>query len=267
MDKTDKKDYKETAKEALNLHGINCNIFVVGISLDNDAEIKVKNLVQETGGEYINLKSNIYSNDEVQEKFKGLKESIIKDSIEKAAIVVANNNQTNENPKISMIQETLDEKFSQNSSLPNFNDEESELIIDENRDQNEAIRLASETFLFSILKTKYQNQVKWMNENGESGKSFDFEIVDNIDNSTEYFIECKGTIGNELIFQLTKKEWFFFLQNSSNYQIYFVRNALKNPSIIKIDNFMKWLISGKVYPCTNKNRAVKAERIYFTINP
>jgi hypothetical protein len=104
-----------------------------------------------------------------------------------------------------------------------------------------------------------------MNENGESGNSYDFKVLDSIDNTIEYYIECKGTIGKEKIFYMTKNEWSLFLKNNSKYQLYFITDALQNPKIIKINNLMNWILTEKVVPYTLRNRKQKAERIIFTI--
>lgn len=144
-------------------------------------------------------------------------------------------------------------------------DYETEPVIKENAELNEKIRLASESFLFEKLKQKFGDRVVWLNEQKESGDNHDFEVQDSLDGSIEYFIECKGSIHADKVFYLTKNEWFFFLDNTKNYQLFFVANALNNPEIVKVDNFKDWLFKGKIVPFVSKNIKQKANRIVFSI--
>lgn len=143
-------------------------------------------------------------------------------------------------------------------------EELSDTII-ENADLNEAIRTKSEIFLFQKLQEKYGDRVKWLNSTGESGSNHDFEVLDNLDNTVEYYIECKASMYSDKVFYLTKNEWDFFLKNSKNYQIYFIGNTLRFPEITKIDNLMDWILKGKIVPYSTKNIKLKAERVVFTI--
>lgn len=146
-----------------------------------------------------------------------------------------------------------------------ISDNNEDVTIAENSELNERVRLASEIFLFEKLKLKFGDRLKWLNEKGESGESHDFEVLDMLDNSIEYYVECKGSMYSDKIFYLTKNEWHFFLQNVKNYQLYFVSNALANPTLVKIDNFKDWLMNGKVVPYVSNNIKLKADRIAFTI--
>jgi hypothetical protein len=268
-EETDKKDYKQTTKDALNLNGISCNIFIVGISLTSEAILKAKSLVKDTGGEIINLKSNIYDPQLIQAKLNKLKNAIIEKTLDKLPKESITNQPIINNLNSIQIRNTLEQKIVENKNNLNISyskNIDQEIDVEENSELNESIRLASETFLFSILKKKYNDQLEWANENGESRKSYDFKVTESLNNSIEYYIECKGTIGNDFVFQLTKNEWLLFLENSTNYQLYFIQNALNNPTVLKIDNLMKWILLGKIVPYTDKNRKLKADRIYFTIN-
>ena len=97
---------------------------------------------------------------------------------------------------------------------------------------NEQVRAASETHLNEILKLKFGERLKWLNEFGEKSEDHDFKVLDNFDDSIEYYIECKGSKIKEKVFYLTKREWSLFLSNSKNYQLYFISNALHKPQII-----------------------------------
>lgn len=142
---------------------------------------------------------------------------------------------------------------------------EENVEIYENEELNEKIRLVSEEFVFNELKLKYGERVRWMNEKGESYSHHDFEILETED-VVEYYIECKGTIGSDKIFFMTKNEWRLFLNNTKNYQVYFITNALDNPHLIKIDNLLDWIKKGKVVPYTNKNLKLKADRVLLKVN-
>ncbi len=288
-EETGKKDYKIAAKNALNVSGISCNIFIVGISLKPEARIKAESLVKATNGEYFHLETSNYNKTTIQNKLIPLKNALIVDTVNKITST------EKEKPKVEInkaqVEKSTPEKItaleqnvSDNNKLLNliskqvsliqsgiakqneeddFDDEN--LIIKENSEFNEKVRLASETYLSGLLKKKFGERIQWMNENGESGESYDFKVLDSIDNSIEYYIECKGTVGKENVFYMTKNEWSLFLKNSSKYQLYFISDALQNPKEIKIDNLMNWIMTEKVVPYPIRNRKQKAERIIFTI--
>lgn len=150
---------------------------------------------------------------------------------------------------------TKNENWTANSEIKDIKNQLKELKkesedvpdVEEDAEFNERIRIASEEYLFKILKTKYTDRLKWLNESGESYSDHDFEILD-LDGSIEYFIECKGTTKTKPTFYLTKDEWRLFLNHTKNYQIYFVKNSFSNPTSIFIDNLMDWLLRGKVIP-------------------
>lgn len=138
-------------------------------------------------------------------------------------------------------------------------------IVEENAELNEKIRQASEKYLNELLERKYPGRVKWLNESGESFSDHDFEITDQ-GNSVEYYIECKGTSKNKPTFYLTKQEWMLFLNNTPNYQIYFVQNVFENPSIIFINNLLDWFLRGKLLPYLLTPETIKEERVFLTVS-
>jgi len=138
--------------------------------------------------------------------------------------------------------------------------------IIEDTEHNEKIRKASEEYLFDLLKRKYPDRVKWLNENGESNSDHDFEILDLDNKVIEYYIECKGTAKNKPTFYLTKNEWRLFLNHTKNYQIYFVKNSFGTPNHTYIDNMLDWLLKGKLVPYLREKDVVKEERVCLTIN-
>ena len=288
-EETGKKDYKIATKNAIKLSGISCNIFIVGISLKAEARVKAESLVKETNGEYFHLETSNYNKATIQNKLIPLKSALIIDTVNKISTVKIEepkkdvNNAKTENTSIEKII-ALEQNVSDNNKLLNliskqvsliqsgiskqnedddYDDEN--LIVKENSELNEKVGKASETYLFELLKEKFGKRIQWMNENGESGNSYDFKVLDSIDDSIEYYIECKGTLGKEKVFYLTKNEWSLFLKNTSKYQIYFITDALQSPKVIKIDNLMNWILTEKVVPYPLRNRKQKAERIIFTI--
>lgn len=347
-EETGEGDYNKAANEALKLHGIPCNIFIIGIALTEAGDIKAKGLATDTGGSYINLQAKNYDRTTLQNVLRPLKKAAVAISIDNNTRLISStatvqpispsipkpivNSQTNvaqpqnlttqsatpnsqkpvevkpddklvqqfqvtEIKEITTVENVINpqeiennmsifsEQIEQNTtaikliskqlgiiseeikSLKNVEEEDDEIEpkIKENAEINEKIRVASESFLFEKLKQKFGERVKWLNEQKESGSNHDFEVTDSLDNSIEYYIECKGSMHSEKVFYLTKYEWLFFIENTKNYQIFFVSNALNNPEITKIDNFKDWIFKGKIVPFAFKNTKLKAERIVFTI--
>ena len=156
-------------------------------------------------------------------------------------------------------------KSLKNEGIKVFHESENdEVTIKENEELNEKIRLNSEKLVFEQLKLKYGERVKWLNENGESGADHDFEVID-IDDSIEYYIECKGTSTSKKSFLITKNEWRLFLNQTKNYQVFFVFDVFGEPKIIKIDNLLDWILKGKIVPYAKNNIKLKAERVVLTI--
>ena len=337
-EETGEGDYRKAANEALALYGIPCSIFVVGIALTERAEVKAKMLASDTKGEYVSLKSKVYTKESLDQILRPFKTAVIAKSIENNLVpveiketplremdstrihnpssttveskketileqpaVIENDlksepllesESTEEKDNIDRINleqlNKLDDKIDKNNSviglmskqldsinrelsdikisINNKSENDSKLLsVEENSELNERVRLASESFLNSQLEKKYGERLNWLNKNGESGKSYDFEVLDTLDNSTEYYVECKGSMSHVKVFYMTNSEWSLFLENTKNYQLYFVSNALSNPKVTKIDNLKEWLMTGKVVPYLNNDFGLKAQRIPFTI--
>ncbi len=329
-------DFKAAAEYGLKQYGIPCNIFIIGIGQNEEAEKISKQLSTATEGAYINLQAKSYDKIFVNNKLISLKKAVIEKSFQNRITNITPNNVQphskitpsdlvtflpdteeeylqeleNGNPHIVELHkmsvereknayiktnETRLETEQYNEVINKVNentdsiklltqhlkilsdqldaitkssqeiDENAIPIISENKALNEKVRFASETLIYSRLKEKYLNRVKWLNENGESGLSYDFQILDLEDNKIEYYIECKGSIREEKIFYMTDNEWNLFLANPTNYQLYFVGNALSTPVINKIDNFKDALLKGRIVPFLNRNVVQKARRIIFQI--
>jgi len=294
---TDGGDYKQTAEDALKQYGIPCNIFIVGIAQDLEAESKSKALAESTGGGYVNLESKTYDKAGLRNELRSVYLKVINTSIQNITIkppisIAPLPGQQTRTPSASEIIEEANRRIEidyieiiQNSSVAlyliakqivglteaienlNKNDRynNTKIEITANIEPDERIKIAGESYLYNKLKEKFSLRIKWLNETQESGKAYDFEVLDILDNTVEYFILCKATIESEKKFTMTKTEWLFFLENKNKYQIYFIFNALTNPQVIKIDNLTDWIFSGKLLPFSNKNIRLTAERILFTI--
>lgn len=284
-EETGDRDYRTVVDNAFKKSGINCNIYIVGISLTKEAQVKARSLGNKTNGGYFHIENIDYERENIQKKLNPLKKTIVSDSISKLgkSDIIADEilfKNSDDSHKIEIIQKRLSENTSLlnliskqisilNSDLTetkikeNFDNDDVSII--ENKELNEKIRSTSEKYLNDILKIKYGENLVWKNINGESGESYDFEIIDSITGDLEYLIECKATSGNDKIFYLTKNEWSLFLKNKNKYQIYLISQALNNPIVTKIENLMDWILQEKVVPYSFKNKKQKGERITFTI--
>lgn len=238
-------DYLIAAANIKSMKGIKCEIFVVGLALDDVAESKAKSI---SSGGFINIKSrNIIQND-VQKVFEPLKIAVLSNSIRNLKQLLSNKN--NERA---------------NNLVATNNIEATTLTIDE--EYSEQIRLISEQFIHNLLCENYGKQkVRWLNENVESNCPFDFEILDD-NGKTIKFIEVKGTIKDKPTFYLTATEWSHFLKNRDSYELYRVSNCDDENKIefFHIENLIENLINQKVVPYLLKPEILKEERVFLTI--
>jgi hypothetical protein len=286
-------DYVAEAKKA-NSEGINCQIHIIGIGLNENAKTKARDISNLTSGTvsfipYTNgttynsvvvktSLTNLYSAVKVsppvsassvtlpvvQPEIKSQTIAVDKPKVEveKPQEEKTPNTDNNEALKyiikeIKNIKEQLNDLKSDKTIIPD---------IAEDTELNERIRKASEEYVFEVLKRKYPDRVKWLNEIGESNSDHDFEIFDTENGTIEYYIECKGTVKNKPTFYMTKNEWRLFLNHTKNYQIYFVKNSFGNPSHIFIDNLLDWLLKGKLVPYLKERDVIKEERVFLTLN-
>ncbi len=313
-------DYVAECKKARS-EGINCEIHVVGVGLNQQAQIKAQEISKLTNGTFSNIsfskgtqynqtviKNNLatfynaVSNSKTPHHIQTVKPIVpvqnIEPVIQKLEVVVKDSSKTED---IQPVEITTNKEagFIDNIKQEDFNSEKSEnaserttLILQsivqeikeikddirklksdadivpeviEDSELNEKIRLISEKYLFEILKSKYPNRVKWLNKDGETGNDHDFEILEE-DGSVEYYIECKGTAKKKTTFYVTKNEWNLFLNNTKNYQIYFIQNVLGSPTHIFINNLLDWLLKGKVLPYLKTREVIKEERVFLTVS-
>jgi hypothetical protein len=105
-----------------------------------------------------------------------------------------------------------------------------------------------EEFVYEYLinqKSKF-TEVTWLNKDGESGKPYDFAVIEN---GREKFIDVKGTpSGVKDLIYLSPNEWIFMFDKGVNYSIFRVYNAGNDARIEIIENPSGLLQQGKIFP-------------------
>lgn len=299
-EETGEGDYREAAKKAEQLDGIPCKIFIIGLSQDNQAEEKSREIAS---GGYYNIKTKSFAANEIQRVLAPLKTAIlrntnqniqtisnsvhsqiqptkIKETVEKKIAAV---NQQHKQATVLQLDELENKIQEQVSNTQKLLAELSSLkelfrvdaLLDSGFDAttltidseySESIRQRSEKFLHEILCDKYGlNKVRWLNENGESGKQHDFEILDDIGNISA-LVECKGTSMDKPTFYLTTNEWSHFLKNKEIYQIYRVFNVDGSMNAVCIPNLHLALLKEQVVPYLQKPEILKEGRVFLTLN-
>jgi len=293
-------DYVSTANKIENLTGIKCKIFIIGLAL---TEKSIKAAKEIASGGFYNIKSKSFERNEIKQVMAPIKTAVLKDSVQnitqskivnqplqenkatenvvkdkiKEVAIETQKATTNSLNKlenkikeyVSLGEDLLDEFSSLkeniriNSLIESNSIDSTTLTIDE--EYSESIRQRSETFLYKILCEKYgRDKVNWLNEEKESYKPYDFELLDDKDNVCHY-IDCKGTAGTKPTFYLTNKEWEFFIKNSSFYQVYRVFNLDSNSNYYWIENLLNYLMTGKVVPYLTKPEILKENRVFLTL--
>lgn len=147
-------------------------------------------------------------------------------------------------------------------------EEDKAVIIHTDNELADKIEAKSQQYLNAHLQKKYPGRVKWMNENGDAQKGYDFVVEDNdsINNTHEYVIACKGILDDSKTFFMRQREWEACVNNARNYQIYVISKMnTAEPSLTIIDNLMDAITSGKVVPCAGENTKLKAGHVVLTI--
>jgi hypothetical protein len=297
---SDREKFDEELLRRLNEINKKCKIYFIGIDQDEKAQIKSKNLAEKTNGFYVNI--NVINYDEkifnsllfdwntkvnrnaLIENLKidepdivGNTKISIDDSISKINSAGINakeekeanqsnlSNQVAENSKsIKLINSQLDTILKEIDYLRKGNNrEEQDFTTDEDETFNKIVGYKCEKHLNSIFLQNNWEKVTWLNKVSEQNEPYDFQIT--IDH-TDYYIECKGSINSSNEFYLTKREWQFYLQNRKNYNLYFISEINSTvPKIIKIEDLLLSMEEGRLIPCSNVNRKLKADRILFQI--
>jgi hypothetical protein len=238
-------NYIETIRNIQN--DIDCKVFIIGLAQDESAEKKARAIA--TGG-YLNIKSKSFQNNEVQKVLEPLKIAVLKDTIVNFKNTAASTKTTSNNP--NRVEELLKKGLSSTT-----------LTIDD--EYSEELRAKSEEYLYNLLCNKYTpEKVVWLNKNGESNSSHDFEIL-NYNNEQILFIECKGTSKDKPTFYLTPNEWKCFLDTKDRYQIYRIFNVESNMNAVCIENLMMSILDGEVVPYLLSPEVIKEERIFLTL--
>lgn len=284
-------DYVAECKKA-QTEGINCEIHVVGIGLDAQAQSKAQEISRLTQGTYSYIpftNGNSYNQTSIKASLSAFYAANVRPTPtpqplnntstsktvapvieakpetkeqEQSKIIVSEDSKGNDDilkvlvQEIKEIREELKKLRAEKQGIPE---------VVEDAELNENIRMISEKYLFEVLKSKYPNRVKWLNENGESNSDHDFEILED-DGTVEYYIECKGTAKQKTTFYVTKNEWKLFLNNTRNYQLYFIQNVFAAPSHVFISNVLDWILKGKLLPYLKIRGIVKEERVFLTIS-
>lgn len=244
-------DYIEAAKKAEQLKGVECKIFIIGLAQDESSIKKSQSIA--TGG-YFNINSKNFSSEEVKKVLEPMKVAVLENTIK--------NFQTISNNPITKIPEKPKE-VAQHTEQISQNIDSTTLTIDS--DYSEELRRKSEEFLYKYLCEKYSfDRVKWLNIDGESYISHDFEILKE-NGELLFIIECKGTSKEKPTFYLTSKEWSHFLENKEIYQICRVINVDSEMSVIVIENLLSEILNCQVVPYLLRPETLKEDRVFLTI--
>jgi hypothetical protein len=294
-------DYIEASKKAMQLKGIPCKTFIIGIAQDEQSEKKA--IAIATGG-YINIKTNAISSTELQNVLIPLKKAVLQNTIQniqKATKIINPQPIIQQNRSAEIVKEKIEilksEKLTETTNqLTDFGNKlkqqilNSEILLTElanikdtlrlntlldigidsttltiDSDYSESIRKTSETYLYSFLCDKFGSEkVKWLNQTTESYSNHDFEIVDDKGNIIS-LIECKGTLKDKPTFYLTSSEWKFFTENKDTYQIYRVFNVQGEMYVVCIDNIINALLNRQIVPYLLRPEILKEERVFLTL--
>ena len=110
-----------------------------------------------------------------------------------------------------------------------------------------------EVLVFHYLKWKYPNEdVKWLNQNGESGRPYDIQLIVKSENNREEFIEVKTTRSyDQNTFPLSIGEVKYLLKHPSNYCIYrvYYADTIDSSTITVINRIEENLIKKHLKLC------------------
>ncbi len=294
-DSNDVKDFDIKILEFMKSADMKCPIYIIGIDQNDKAETKSKNLCNESGGKYVNLQAMDYDKRYVESMLFELKSNILSSSLSLISdpkkmndvdLSIRENNSEKEKQSdvplkssddyIGKLEKTIDDNtnaisligrqlelvVNQLSNLKSI-DQGDDIEILENYELNSKIGRQAESCVNNYLHNVLDLQTCiWNNEVSESYKPFDFEVSDR---SSLKYIECKGSVGVDKSFYLSKTEWNFFLDHRDSYELIFVSEVFKENRIIKIGNLFQALIEKKIVPYSIKNRKVKSDLVYLQI--
>ena len=283
----------------------NCKIYFIGISQNEEAQRKSKNLADKTGGFYVNLGIMNYDEtifDNMLFEFNTIITSnALKDQFRIGSLVsetISNIIEVKNEPK------TAEEEKEELNIAATVQKETKPIDIEKQVEENtkslqlitsQLDSIVKQISFISKVKTNDEDEFE-ANEDEERNRVIGYQCekhinsiflknnwqkVDWLNENTEqskpydfeitvsginYFIECKGSTSNSKEFFLTKNEWLFYLANRKNYRLYFVSEInSQNPTIHRIEDLLTDMEEGKLIPCSSLNRKVKADRILFQI--
>jgi len=273
-EETGKEDYSKAAIETMQLHNISsCEVFVIGIELNDTAKDKAISLANATNGEYINVSKPITN------EFDAFKAKLKLDTFSKTRKIINTELQQHLiaidqiTKSLINLQQVIGD-LKTNTLSPYTNHKDGEIIRDgwtseKNEEFKKMVGDASEKYVNSYLEKELRqskNTHIWMNKYNESRKSYDFEVRDKETEHFHYYIECKGTVHSERIFYLTKGEWQLLISNPKIYKIYLVTNALsEKPKLEIIENLLAEIKRGKAVPYSSSKVNLDEDRIVMTI--
>lgn len=294
-DSNDVKDFDDKILGFMKSSNLECPIYIIGIDQDASAELKSKNICNKSGGKYVNLRAIDYDKRYIESMLFELKSNIISSSLSVISEPKIENDTDSssedqnsfqeKNPNISLpppddyikkLEKTIEDNtnaisligkqlelvVNQISNLKRINQND-EVEILENYELNLKIGRQAESYVNNYLKNILDLQYfKWNNEVTESYQPFDFEIGTG---SSLKYLECKGSIGNDKSFYLSKTEWNFFLDHKENYELIFVSEVFKENQIINVGNLFQAIIDKKIVPYSIRNRKIKSDFAYFRI--
>jgi hypothetical protein len=277
-------DYKVAAQKALEMEGIPCKIFIIGIAQDDESSNKSKEIAKDG---YYNINSMSFHKNELKKVLAPLKTVVLLNTIQNIRSETSSPTSKQQDQQVNIIQtvENKIEKINQENKqdvtdqLVNLEKQihtqiiNSQKLLDEistlkelfrlnslfdteidstsltiDIDYSERIRRKSESFLFSFLCQKYGvTRVRWLNENKESFSHHDFELLDEV-GKTIQIIECKGTSIDKPTFYLTSEEWNHFLKNKEIYQLYRVFKVEGDIKLVCIENLFNAILNREVVP-------------------
>ncbi len=304
-DSNDRVNFDEEILIQINESKKDCTIHFIGISQGDVALKKSKNLAEQTGGIYINLKALNYDKNELNVLLSKLNTSIvgnalienIKDTqalfasttIETAEVErnipgieskEISDEQPEEEQPVSKY-ETLEKQIHKNTNsleyisgqlnniltlLQSKNALEDEDLVVENSEYNKRIGRLAEAYLFEKLYELFNNDsTEVIWLNQKIEQGLPYDFKIKKDKEIFYY-ECKGSSSDLNEFQLTKNEWCFYLENRGKYRLCFVRNIELNAGYVRFMDLLKDMESQLLVPCSPRIKTYKADRIVFTIN-
>ncbi len=283
----------------------NCKIYFIGISQNEEAQRKSKNLADKTNGFYVNLDTINYNEAVFNDMLFEFNTTITSNELkERLNIAPATNESISKNIE-EKTEYIIEELVNEEINIEKIVEKETEPIdlkkqVEENTKSLQLITSQLDSIVKQISfigKEKIRDEDEFeANEDEELNRIIGYncerylrshflkqnwekvewlnEVSEAflpydfkiIDKGVTYFIECKGTTSDKKEFFLTKTEWLFYLQNRKNYRLYFVYDLTKEGLVFtRIEDLLKDMEEGKLIPCSSINRKVKADRILFQI--